>query len=63
MKWKTLKFESIPIAQVVKLSTGDMCTKASDMEIVEYYPFIYMYCSINNFFSKSMTHKMKAKCI
>ena len=59
MKWNTLKFESIQIAQVLKLSTGDMCTKASDMEIIEYSPF----SSVNNFFSKSMTHKMKAKCI
>ena len=35
MKWDTLKFESIQIAQVLKPSTRDMYTKASNMETAE----------------------------
>lgn len=35
MKWDTFRFESIQIAQVLKPSTRDMYTKASDIETAE----------------------------
>lgn len=53
MKWNTLKFESIKIAQVHKSSTGEMCTKASNIGTFEYFPFINIYVAFCKFFFQS----------
>ena len=57
MKWDTC----IQIAQGLEASKGERCTKASDMETDECFLFyMHVFC---NFFSKSMTQRMKRKCV